>query len=330
MRTARLKVLGRSAVYHCVTRVVGGAMLLDGRGKEVLRKQIRYMAKFCGVEILTYCIMTNHFHVLVRVPGRVEIKDAELVKRFSILYGKEKGRVATLEALLKKGGKEAEIEREKLLARMGDVSLFMKELKQRFSIWYNRSHQRFGTLWAERFKSVLIEDAASCLKAVAAYIDLNPVRAGIVEDPKNYRFCGYSEAVAGNTEARSGICRLLYENVSKKALADYRKMLFLMGATTSRESQKRMSPAKVKRVVERGGELPMAEVLRLKIRYFTDGVALGSQEFVNQVFFDNRQLFGKNRKTGARPMLGLKGSGLSVIRDLRKGVFEVARPALPL
>ena len=67
---------------------------------------------------------------------------------------------------------------------MGDVSAFMKELKQRFSIWFNRSHKRFGTLWAERFKSVLIENAASALRTVAAYIDLNPVRAGLVEDPK--------------------------------------------------------------------------------------------------------------------------------------------------
>lgn len=42
-----------------------------------------------------------------------------------------------------------------LLARMNDVSAFMKALKQRFSVLYNRSHQRYGTLWADRFKSIL-------------------------------------------------------------------------------------------------------------------------------------------------------------------------------
>ena len=325
MRTARLKVLGRSAVYHCVTRVVGGAMLLDDRGKEVLRKQIRYMAKFCGVEILTYCIMTNHFHVLVRVPGRVEIKDAELVKRFSILYGKEKGRVATLEALLKKGGKEAEIEREKLLARMGDVSLFMKELKQRFSIWYNRSHQRFGTLWAERFKSVLIEDTAACLRTVAAYIDLNPVRAGLVNDPKDYRWCGYAEAVVGDIHARVGLDKALHMPHSSNlaaTLAEYRKILFLMGSTTSQEGQKRMDREAVKKVVEQDGELPLAQVLRLRVRYFTDGMVLGSKEFVDQYFQSHRFLFGKTRKSGARRMRGFKGSGMMVMRDLRKEAFS--------
>ena len=219
--------MGQSAVYHCVTRVVGGAMLLDERAKEVLRKQMWYMSRFCGVEILTYCIMTNHFHVLVRVPEKQQVDDKELLARFGELYAKQKGRLETLDAILKQGGKEAQAEREKLLARMGDVSLFMKELKQRFSIWYNKTHKRYGTLWAERFKSVLIEDTASCLKTVAAYIDLNPVRAGLVDDPNEYRYCGYSEAVVGSVHARIGLRTVMNVKTIKSALSDYRKVLFL-------------------------------------------------------------------------------------------------------
>ena len=321
MRTSRLKVKGQSAVYHCVTRVVGGAMLLDTRAKEVLRKQMWYMSRFCGVEILTYTIMTNHFHVLVRVPLMEKVEDKELLARFSELYRNQKGRVETLEALLKKGGEEAQVEREKLLARMHDVSLFMKELKQRFSIWYNRSHKRYGTLWAERFKSVLIEDTATCLRTVAAYIDLNPVRAGLVEDPKDYRFCGYSEAIAGKAEARAGLRKMLEVKSEKSALSEYRKILFLMGSTTSRKVQLAMGRDAVRKVVEQDGELPLQQVLRLKIRYFTDGMVLGSKEYVNQVFEMNPKMFGQRRKTGARQMRGFKGSGLTVIRDLRKGVF---------
>ena len=313
--------MGRSAVYHCVTRVVGGAMLLDNRAKEVLRKQIRYMSEFCGVEVLTYAILTNHFHILVRVPQPERLSDAVLIKRFSLLYSKDRGRVQTLKAILKKGGEKADFERQKLLARMGDVSLFMKELKQRFSIWYNRTHNRYGTLWAERFKSVLIEDTAACLRTVAAYIDLNPVRAGLVDDPKDYRYCGYAEAVSGHSGARTAMSRILNEKTPSSALAEYRKILFLMGSTTSRESQMRMTRETVKKVVEADGELSFAEVLRLRVRYFTDGVVLGSKDFVDGIFQSNRHLFGKNRKSGARPMRGFKSSGLTVIRDLRKNVF---------
>jgi putative transposase len=43
---------------------------------------------------------------------------------------------------------------------------------------------------------VVVENSVNALKTVAAYIDLNPIRAGLVEDPKDYRFCGYGEAVA--------------------------------------------------------------------------------------------------------------------------------------
>ena len=265
--------------------------------------------------------MTNHFHVLVRVPEKQQVDDRELLARFSELYGRQKGRVEALEALLKKGGEEARAEREKLLARMGDISLYMKELKQRFSIWYNRTHQRYGTLWAERFKSVLMEDAASCLSAVAAYIDLNPVRAGLVEDPKDYRYCGYSEAVAGNIKARGGLCRALAVGTGKAALSEYRKILFLMGATTSRQSQKAMDREAVRKVVEADGTLPLAQVLRLRVRYFTDGMVLGSKDYVNGIFETHRGQFGKRRSSGARPMLGLKDSGLMVMRDLRKGIF---------
>jgi putative transposase len=204
---------------------------------------------------------------------------------------------------------------------MGDVSLFMKELKQRFSIWYNRSHKRYGTLWAERFKSVLIQDTAACLRTVAAYIDLNPVRAGLVEDPKDYRYCGYAEAVAGRSEAREGLRKVLEVKTEKSALSEYRKILFLMGSTVSRESQLAMDREAVKKVVELDGELPTAQVLRLRVRYFTDGMVLGSNAYVNEIFEAHRDMFGKKRKTGARPLRGFKESGLTVIRDLRKDVF---------
>jgi hypothetical protein len=64
---------------------------------------------------------------------------------------------------------------------MYDLSVFIKELKGRFAQWYNQRHDRYGVLWAERFKSVLLE-GGQALAAVAAYIELNPVRAGLCAD----------------------------------------------------------------------------------------------------------------------------------------------------
>jgi hypothetical protein len=181
--------------------------------KEVLRKMIWQVADFCGVEVLTYCIMSNHFHVLIQVPCVGCISDAELLRRFKVLYPKptkyQVASFAEIERLLLVGGDGAIEVREKLLARMGDLSEFMKTVKQRFSIWYNRHHgNRFGTLWADRFKSVLVEGEGNPLQTMAAYIDLNAVQAGVVEGPKDYRFCGYAEAVAGVVEAKQGLIRI--------------------------------------------------------------------------------------------------------------------------
>ncbi|MFT5188909.1 MAG: hypothetical protein ACI9DF_001628 [Verrucomicrobiales bacterium] len=79
----------------------------------------------------------------------------------------------------------------------------MRELKQRFTQRYNKKAKRKGPLWDERFKSVLLENDKTVLLTMAAYIDLNPVRAGLVNDPKDYRWSGYGEAVAGNKATSS-------------------------------------------------------------------------------------------------------------------------------
>jgi len=316
----RVKAVGKSAVYHCVSRIVGAAHLIDELGKEVLRKQIRYMADFCGVQVLAYCVMSNHFHVLVRVPGKQEVSDEELIRRFSLLYKKQDQVVKTVAAKIQAGGEEAEALRTQLLARMGDVSTYMKELKQRFSIWYNRSHKRCGTLWQERFKSVLIEENHSSLPTVAAYIDLNPVRAGMVKDPKDYRFSSYGEVMAGSRYFKHALGHLLESNDLGWAGREYRKLLYLFGATQHRESQKRMDRETVLQVIQAGGKVSLAELLRLRVRYFSDGLVLGSRAYVDEFFKENRFLFGQKRKDGARKLRHCEG--LFSARDLRKAVLS--------
>ena len=97
--------------------------------------------------------------------------------------------------------------------RMHDLSEFMKTLMQRFTQWFNRTHQRTGNLWEDAFKSVIVEDGVAA-KTMAAYIDLNPVRAGMVKDPADYRWSSYGEAIGGGPKgngkkARAGLVRAL-------------------------------------------------------------------------------------------------------------------------
>ncbi len=287
MRTRRLKITDGAAYYHVISRTVLGLRLFEETDKEVLRKMIRKVALFCGIEVLTYCIMGNHFHILIKVPEAQKLTDSELVGRFAHLYPEPtKYQLLSPEMFkrkLKAGGEEADELRQKYLARMGDLSQFMKLLKQRFAIWYHKTHGTYGTLWADRFKSVLVEGKASALSVVSAYIDLNPVRAGLVSDPKDYRFCGYAEAVAGSRESLAGLEAVM--GTGGKALAAYRVLLFGVGSASQDGEAPRITPEEALKVIKgQKGELSTAVLLRCRMRYFTDGVIIGSKQFVREGF----------------------------------------------
>jgi putative transposase len=330
MRQARIKVDAEEgeAVYHCMTRTVNGERLLDDVAKEVLRRQLWQIADYCGLEIITYAIMSNHFHVLVRVPQKQLVADCELVRRYRVLYPKptkyQSARFEVIQSKLKSNDAEAQSWRDRQLAMMGDLSPFMKLVKQRFSVWYNRSHQRYGTLWAERFKSVLVEAKSGVMRTMAAYIDLNPVRAGLVNDPKDYRFCGYAEAVAGHKSAIAGLVQLVEGgrahswNWTQNA---YRETLFGKGSAP-KEHQANIDAAAMQKVIKAKGRLPLHEVLRCRVRYFSDGAVLGGHAFVQKHLGTYQKLTGRRSRTAPRPIPQVTDWGdLSTLRGLRRNAF---------
>jgi hypothetical protein len=200
---------------------------------------------------------------------------------------------------------------------MGDVSQFMKLLKQRFSIWFNKTYRRFGTLWAERFKSTLVESQDRILQTMAAYIDLNAVRAGLTRDPKDYRFCGYAEATAGNPRAQLGLRSIVSGSEWPEAQARYREMIFGTGAEP-RENAAVISTADLQRVIEARGNLSLAVVLRCRLRYFSDGAVLGSRAFVALQLAAYREKIGPLVRSAPRPLPPCTDWGdMATLRSLR-------------
>jgi putative transposase len=319
-------VKGGEGYYHCMTRVVAGERLLGERERGVLSELIWRVGEFSGVRVLTYAVLSNHFHVLVGVSPVGELSDAELVRRYRVLCGGHGGgqwgpKPEVLEHWLEQEVPEGRLWRERLRARMGDVSAFMQTLKQRFTRWYNRTHGRFGTLWAERFKSVLVEGAARTLSTVGAYIDLNAVRAGLVEDPGQYRWCGYGEAMGGRSRAREGLKGLYGGGEWSEVVSRYRRLLFGKGAGGAL-GQGKIARERVVEVLRAGGRVSRAEALRCRVRYFSDAVVLGSSEFVQRWL--EALAPDRRRKTPAEPH-ALEGSdweGLTAARGLRREVFE--------
>ena len=339
----------KPVIYHCISRVVERRFAFGECEREQFRIIMRMMENFSGCRVLSYCVMSNHVHLLLEVPPMPEqgVSDEELLKRLRSLYS-----LAIVDELGKQlknardKGNDALVEeiRGRFTYRMHNLSEFMRTLMQRMTRWYNKENRRTGTLWEERFKSVIVE-SGDASRMMAAYIDLNPVRAGMVKDPAEYRWSSYGEAVGGGTKgngkkAREGLVRACmghkgagFESEKwKEAAKIYRKMLGRALERKAGRAEKMVQAAKGKRheaTVNKSmkkadvrdlaaaknapaegvndtalPELKMAEMLGYRIRYFTSGAVIGSKMFVNEAFAQARERFSKRRKDGARAMKG--------------------------
>jgi len=325
MRQRRIKGEG-TCFYHCVSRAVDGRFLFHTQGTASVEAEhfvqlMRRLEKACCLQVLTYALMSNHFHILCKVPERRTLSDSELLDCIEAGHGPERRKlVAELLAGYQQNGSSAQPAqelKERYLRQLFDISVFMKELKGRFAQWYNRRHQRYGALWAERFKSVLIEDGKA-LSAVAAYIDLNPLRAGLCEDPKDYRYCGYAEAVAHNVAStRLGLSLALGfspEDCWHEVSQEYRKLLFLTGTSASKPAATIDMELARKVVEQQHGKIPLAQLLRCRIRYFTDGGILGSQAFVQEQFARFKRFTASAPPNRGHPLTGLAEQEIWVLR----------------
>jgi REP element-mobilizing transposase RayT len=328
MRKARITA-ENGGYYHCISRIIEQRYYLGPTEKERFYQTMRKYEGFCGVHVLTYGVLDNHWHIVLEVPAKKPVSDTELIRRLSFLYQPFKVKQVSRELQdYRQNGQhdQAEALKVRYTYRMYDLSEFFKGLKQSFSQWYNKRHDRTGTLWESRFKSLLVEGADPALLTVAGYVDLNACRAGLVRNPQDYRYCGYGEAVAGSKQAREGILRVM-QGVSAEASWQrvqclYRKHLYLQGQEKGLDESGKVlhdgfTREQVQEVLDAGGRLPMRVLLRCRVRYFSDGLVLGSKGFVEEVFARNREQFGAKRTNGARVMKHGNWKGLYTLRALR-------------
>lgn len=345
----------KPAIYHCISRVVDRRFAFGVEEKERFRTLMRMMENFTGCRVLSYCLMCNHIHILLEVPPMPQggLADGGFLKRLSSIYGENfvADVAEQLDAARSEGGLEGgnlgrvEEIKARFTYRMHDLGEFMKGLLQRFTQWFNGRHKRTGTLWEQRFKSVIVESGTAA-RTMAAYIDLNPVRAGMVEDPAEYRWSSYGEAVGGGSKgngkkAREGLVRAISSDRDtgfdagkwKDASRRYRR---LMGIALERKTMSAKIQTSGKIRISRNDaealesedsetvlpELGMAKMLRHRVRYFTDGAVIGSKEFVNEAFESARDRFSDKRINGARRMRGNASTAKNIwsMRALRVGI----------
>ncbi|MBI5015259.1 MAG: transposase [Deltaproteobacteria bacterium] len=296
-RIARLVMKGEPAVYHVISRTALDGFVLGDVEKDHLLHLMRHLAAVYFVEVLGFCIMGNHWHLLVRMHTGEGVSDEEVRERFRRCHGATSKRAFT----------EGQI--PLLREKWASLSEFVKDLKQTFSRWYNKTRGRRGFFWGERFKSVLV-DTGDTLVNCLAYIDLNPVRAGMVGRPEEYRWCSLAYHVqTGNGGGFLSLdlgLRAFGSWDDRKRLRYYREYVYGIGSQRSTKGAK-IDDRTMAREEKKGYELTAADRLLFRTRYFTDSGVIGSKEFVSRCYRLFESHFTCRHEKRPRGVAGLEG-----------------------
>ena len=204
--------------YHLLSRIANRAFYLDDDEKTLFVERLWRVARFSCVEVLAYCFMSNHFHILIYIPDPYDLSDDELWMRIRTLYsGPALAEIEKeWELLTKVGGEEGKDRfRKRYFRRMWNASEFMKTLKQDATMSYNGRRFHSGTIWESRFRVRMCEpEEKTELMNIAGYIDRNPVKAKIVVWPDKYEWCSFAAACKGDRRCIDGY-RFIYSVFSE-------------------------------------------------------------------------------------------------------------------
>ena len=187
---------------------------------------------------------------------------------------------------------------------------------------------------------------------------------GVGEDPRDYRWCNYGEAIAGGKKAklaraavawldsftiggdgsardRTSVegqvspssfeeshrrCRCFLFGIPESELRQKEELAREKSGGEAQIFRKRISRKKALEVLAQGGRLQKSDYLRCRVRYFVDGAALGSKDFIEEVFQASKELFHPKRATGPRPLRGIetvpKPNRLYNLRQLGKDALK--------
>jgi hypothetical protein len=224
--------------------------------------------------------------------------DEDIKKRYEEFYGDERMFAAGWIPSL----------REKL----SNLSEFVREIKVGFTRYYNKRHHRRGYFWGDRFKSVIVEKGETLINCLA-YIDLNPLRAGLVDRPEDYRWnsIGYHIQTGNKDNFLSLDFGLLEFRVAdaQERLKRYRRYVYEAGALNrpDKGQAKVIDNATVKKERHKNYEISRADRFRYRTRYFTDSGIIGTKEFVSENYQRFKDAFMSKREKIPRRVAGLDG-----------------------
>jgi hypothetical protein len=278
MRIARLKPADadpHGTYYHLLNRIAGipGEFPFADVEKEMFIRLMKKLAGLYTLDLLAWQVMGNHFHLVVFAPANPPSPE-EAARRFAAYHQS------------KRFVDPASSQGEQLAARLRDISWFMHDLQQQFACWYNRTRpaRRRGMLWGNRFKSVVLEGAIAVWECIK-YVELNCVRAKLVQDPADYRFGSWGEwnGTGIHPHAAALLRHLRYnlgEHTATWSLDDCQRELRMELARVS-VGEAHGTTEQIEAAMTAAAATP-APLLTLhrRVRHWSDGQIIGTKLFI--------------------------------------------------
>jgi len=164
--------------------------------KRWLVVRIKELAENFAIDVCAYAVMSNHYHLVLHVNQDQlgQWSDEEVTRRWTAIFPNNAKLVETLHLNRKSKAaqKQLRVRLEEWRTRLGDISWFMRCLNESLARRANREDECTGRFWEGRFKSQALLDEKALVTCMA-YVDLNPIRAGISDSLENSDFTSIQE-----------------------------------------------------------------------------------------------------------------------------------------
>ena len=295
-RTARWKVTGVEAWYHVYARIAGHRGEFPLSQAAVTRKLMEILEHFTTIyfcQVAAFAVMGNHYHLVLRFDPEGPVPRPELEARARLMYPGTRFDFVT--------GCWNEEDWERYRRRLFDLSEYMRNVQAAFARWYNASFERRGRFWADRFKSVCLGDMQAVLDCML-YVELNPVRAGLVERPEEWEGSSLFLREIGKDGWLMPLEELMNVGGRGQALREYKERLYYRGSVPTREGQAAISQEVLEKEAARG--FAVRGMYRKRLGFWVDGLAVGSEAFIREQLARMREEGIYRRRKHPIPQLG--------------------------
>ena len=204
----RLVSLQDTPYYHCISRCVRRAYLCGvdpntgfdfSHRRGWIVNRIKQLADAFAIDVYAYAVMSNHYHVVVKIDADASTgwTDHEVADRWLRLFKGPDVVRRWVQGETMDHNERAAVAAfiEEWRRRLADLSWFMRCLNETIARMANREDECKGRFWEGRFKSQALLDERALL-ACMAYVDLNPIRAGLAQTPETSEYTSVQERIA--------------------------------------------------------------------------------------------------------------------------------------